>query len=175
MAITATFSRDANRVPIELLGLVVTKSVTLSGNGAQVVPIFTITGAVKVICLYGIVTTAIGSNHTGVYWRLNDQTIQANITLDTVGSTLSSFPVGSIVKKWDLVTVLAKVGSAATGTVVEPVYPGSTVFCEFDVIKKATAETNIEYLYTTNNSSGGVIKFYCGFIPLSDGGNVTAV
>jgi hypothetical protein len=174
-SINASFSRDNNRVPVTVDGFIVTSDKTFTANGTVVVPIFSITGAVRVMCLYGIVTTAIGSNHTGAYWRLNDQTVTANITLDTTGATLSSFPVGSIVKKWDLVTAIAKAGSSATGTVVEPIYPGSTVFCEFDVVKKATADTNIEYVYTTNNTSKGAIRFYCGFYPLSDDGIITAI
>lgn len=174
---TQAFSRDGNGVPITDHGLLVDKEITFSAdNETLAVPLFTVTGDVRVKALYGIVTTVMGSNNTGGYFRLNDQTAQSNITLDTGGATLSSMPVGSIIMKDDLVSVVAEVHSAAAGVVDDPVYAGSTIWCEFEVLAKATATTNIEYVYTTNQSpTTGAIKFYCGFIPVSENGNVTAV
>ena len=170
----ATLPRDGNNVPVQGLGMVVTKSLTFSANGAQTLPIFTVTGSVLVRALWGVVTTAIGSNHTAASWRTNDQTAQ--IYLTAVGGTaVSSAPVGSTVNKIGLVATALDLDSSAAAVVEEGTSVGLPYFQEFRICAKNTATTQIEYCYTTNNSSGGVIKFFCGFTPLSTDGDVSAV
>lgn len=150
---------------------------TLSAsNATAAVPIFRITGAVKILRLYGVVTTAIGSNHTAGYFRLNDQSAQTDITLQTVGVTLSSFAVGSVIEKTALAATLATVKNAATGLLIEPTVAQGVANSEFEVIAKNTANTDIEYRYTTTNTpTTGEIQFCCEWMPLSANAAVTAL
>ena len=168
---TAAFNRDANRVPITQNGLVVSKSYTFSANGTVVVPIFTITGSVLVKALYGVVTATIGSNHTAASWRINDQTAQVYLTVVS-GTTVSSLGVGSTIDKVALVGAALDADSNAAAGVEEAASAGLPYYQEFRLWKKLNALTQIEYRYITNNSSAGAMTFYCGFIPLSDDGDV---
>ena len=163
--------------PNENQPLIMSNSKTLvAANTTAAVPIFRISGMVNVKAIWGVVTTAIGSNHTGAYLRLNDQTSPKNITLNTGGATLSSLGVGSIVMKNDLATAVAQVHSSAAGVVDEPVYPGSTTDSEFHLVAKATANTDIEYVYTTtNNPTTGAIQFFIEYFPRSIGASVSAL
>src|SRR5437868_2753789 len=71
---------------------------TLSANNTTAnVPIFGLTGTVEVLRIWGVVTTAIGANHTGGLLRLNDQTAQVSIT--TSGATLSAATAGTAIYK----------------------------------------------------------------------------
>lgn len=173
---TSSFSRDANYVPITKLGLMVTKSLTLSSTGTLTKPIFSITGAVDIISLYGIVTTTLGSNVTAAYWRLNDQTAQVNISLNT-GTTLSSAAVGSVIERLSIAGVALSLKNSSAGGVLDPVAATAPdVYMPFIAVQKVgSIETDIEFCYTTNNTSLGAIKFYCGFVPMSDDGAVTAL
>lgn len=171
-----SFPRDDNSVPITQLGLSSSEPITLTGNNTTVnVPIFHITGTVMVNGLWGVVTTDLGANHTAAYWRLNDQTSQVNITLNT-GTTLSAIKAGSaIVKKGLAAAALSKLDNAA-GVVSEPTTLETIYFSPFIAVKKTGATTDIEYTYsTTDTPTTGAITFYCSWVPISSDGRVTPV
>jgi hypothetical protein len=178
MPTTSGYARDANRVPITRNGMVISSTdASFTANGAAIAtPIFTVTGTVECLALWGIVTTAIGSNHTAAHWRINDQTIVTQVISAAAGTTLSSLPVGSTISRIGLVSTALAASTAATGLVTDPVAATAPdFFMPFIVVQKtASIKTDIEYVYTTNNTSLGAIKFYCGWVPLSDDGNVTA-
>lgn len=167
---------DANRNPIWLNGLSVNNTITLSANNTTAaVPVFRITGTINVIALYGIVTTVLSSNITAAYWRLNDQSAQANITLNT-GTTLSSAAAGSAIVKKGLATAALSFLSSATGVVSEPTTLETMYFSPFVLVKKPAANTDIEFVYTTTNTpASGAIQFFIGYIPISSDANVVAV
>lgn len=177
MTTTASFFRDANRVPITNNGIIVTKSITLSGNNTTVnVPIFSITGTVEVVALYGIVTTVLGANHTASAFRLNDQTAQ--IYLTAVGGTdISAAPVGSMIIKNVLVATAVTLKSASAGAILEPTTVNQNIFSPVILQQKTGGvETDIEYHYaTTDTPTSGAIEFFCGFVPISDGSGVAAL
>lgn len=156
---------------------VLSNSKTLSANNtAANVPIFRTTGTVRYLALYGIVTTVLGSNHTGAYFRLNDQTAQTDITLSTIGVTLSSFGIGSFIGKSALAATLGTIKSVASGQFIESATAGIPLLSEFYITAKSGANTDIEYHYaTTNTPTSGVIQFFCNWLPISSDGNVTAV
>jgi hypothetical protein len=171
---TSSFSRDANFVPITQNGLIVKKEVTFTTDGTVVVPIFTLTGTVLVNALYGIVTTDLGSNHTAASWRINDQGAQVYLTA-SAGTTLSSDKAGSLIIKDGLVAAAVKEIVNTDGAILEPTTLQTMIFSPIILVKKTAALTQIEYRYITNNTSLGAITFYCGFIPLSEDGNLTVV
>lgn len=175
--VPGTFWRDGNWVPIADDGVTVSKSITLSANNTTAsVPIFTLTGSVEVRALYGIVTTAFGSNHTAAHWRLNDQTAQPVISLVT-GTTLSSATVGSSITRRSLVSVALVFNSSAAGVVSDPVAATAPSYFMPFVITQKTAGvlTQIEYTYTTTNApTTGAITMYARYVPLSENAQLVA-
>ncbi len=177
MSQNAGFLHDASHVPITQLGLTTIDSQTLTANNTTAdVPIFGITGSILVNALYGVVTTALGVNNTTAYWRLNDQTTQSNITVNT-GTTLSAAPVGSMIVKKDVAANALVLLSASQERVSEPTTLETLYFSPFVVQQKTGAvETNIEFVYsTTDTPTTGAITFYLGWVPLSVGATVAAL
>ena len=177
MATSSTsFWRDGNRVPITGNGLLSTKSITLVGNNNTYnIALFTVTGAVEIVALYGVVTTVIGANHTASAWRINDQAAQVYLT--AVGGTdISTLAAGSVIFKKGLVaTALSKIDNAS-GAILEPTTLETNMFSPVVVVKKTGALTQIEYHYaTTDTPTSGVIEHFCGYLPLSEDGAVTPV
>lgn len=172
------FDRDANYVPITLNGFQTKYSATLSANNTTAsIALFSLTGAVEVLSLYGIVTTALSSNVTAAYWQLNDQTATPDISLAT-GTTLSSFQVGSIMTRRSLVSVAMTGINASAGFVQDPVAataPG--VFMPFNIVQKTGGIlTTVDFVYTTTNTpASGVIDFYIGWIPLTETSSITSM
>lgn len=167
--ITAAFARDANSVPITQPGLMVASAQVLVGNNTTVaVPIFAITGNIQVNCLYGVVTTALGVNNTAAYWRLNDGTTQANISLNT-GTTISAAPAGSILLRRQTAASALTLNSATAGTVQDNPASISVALLPFVASQKTGGvTTNIEFVYSTTDApTTGAITFYCGWIPLA--------
>lgn len=175
--VSGAFTRDANAVPIQQNGLltVSTKSLTANNTTASI-PLFNVVGSVEVKALYAVVTTALGSNVTAAYWRLNDQTAQAAISLAT-GTTLSSFGIGSTLVRRSLVSVALSGTNNTAGAVVDPVAATAPdVFMPFIVVQKVGGvKTDIEFTYTTTNTpTSGTLDFYVGWVPLSEGSYITA-
>lgn len=161
--------------PNEEASNVASNSKTLSANNTTAnVAIFGITGTIEVVALYGVVTTTLGANHTGAFFRLNDQSAQTNITLNTVGVTLSGFAVGAFIGKTALAATLATVKNANVGQFYEGATAGIPLLSPFQITKKNGAATNIEYTYTTTDApTSGVIQFFLEWIPRSADAAVT--
>jgi hypothetical protein len=150
------------------------KTMTAS-NATAVVPIFRVTGTVKFLELYGIVTTALGAAHTIASWRINDQGAQVYLTA-VGGTTLNAAPVGSMIVKCGLVAAALTLKSSVAGAVLEPTTLETPVCQEFIVTKKDGAVTEIEYRYaTTDTPTTGAITFFVEYQPMSADGAVIAV
>lgn len=178
MAVTqASYRRDANYVPITYNGLVIQTSKTLTGNNTTVaVPIFSITGTVQCIGIWGVVTTVLGANNTAAYWRLNDGSAQSNITVNT-GTTLSTASVGSLIVKKDLASAALTLVSASQERVSEPTTLETAYLSSFVLMQKTGGvATNVEFVYsTTDTPTSGTINFSIGYVPLSPDGNIVAL
>lgn len=177
MKTSASFFRDGNFVPITTDGVISTDTQTLNANNTTgIVPIFGITGSVEVRGLWGIVTTVLGANHTASAFRLNDQTAQVNITLNT-GTDISAAPVGSLIVKKGLAGAALTLKSAAAGAISEPTTLETLHFSPFVLTQKTGGvATNIEYVYaTTDAPTSGVIQFFLRWIPLSADADVKAL
>ena len=166
--------REANRVRVQELGAIATKAVTFTASGTVAKPIFKVTGSVEVLSLYGIVTTEIGSNHTAAHWRLNDQTATNVVISAAAGTTISSLPAGSLLVRIGLVASALSVVTAAAANIIDPI--GATApsfFMPFTITQKTgSIETDIEYVYSTNNTSLGAMTFYIGYVPLTPDASV---
>jgi hypothetical protein len=173
----ASYSRDANRVPITTDGITITDSQSLvASNTTAAVPIFRVTGNIEVRGLWGIVTTVLSSNITAAYWRLNDQTAQVDITLNT-GTVLSSAAAGSSIVKKGLAAAALTLNNASAGRISEPTTLETPYFSPFVMTQKTGAvQTDIEFRYTTTNTPAtGAIQFFLRYLPLSADANVAAV
>lgn len=168
--------RDDNDNPVQGFGLTTSNSVTLTGNNTTVAtPIFSVTGTVQILAISGTVTTDLGANHTAAYWRLNDQTAQVNITLNT-GTTLSAIKAGSSIVKKGLAAAALVLLDNAAGRVSEPTTLETSYFSPFVAMKKTAASTNIEYVYTTTDTpTSGVIQFAIQWYPVSADGRIAAI
>lgn len=175
MSVNAPLWRDSNQTPIQAGGVISRKSQTLSANNTTAAtPIFRITGTVQVIALYGVVTTDLGANNTAAYWRLNDQTSQVNITLNT-GTTLSAVKAGSAIVKKGLATAALVLLDNAAGRVSEPTTLETSYFSGFTIMKKTGANTDIEFVYSTTDApTSGVIQHFLCWLPVSQDASVVA-
>lgn len=156
---------------------IVSSSKTLTGNNTTVATaVFTITGVVEVLRIWGVVTTVLGSNVTAAAYRLNDSTAQSDITLST-GSTLSSFSVGSAFYKRGLSTTALTIVSASQERVNDPSAANTPEFTSVILTQKTgSVTTNIEFVYaTTNTPTSGAIQHFVEWRPLSAGSTLTAV
>lgn len=175
------FPRDGNAVPITYGGLITTDAQILVGNNTTVaVPIFTVTGAIEVTALYGVISTTLGANNTAAYWRFNDGSTQNNITLNT-GTVLSGAVAGGVIAKKALVATALSLITAASAKVDES-SANLPFFQPFVLQANPAATSNIEFVYsTTDTPTSGAITFYIRWAPLATinngqmGGNVTAL
>lgn len=148
-------------------------SMTLDGNNqtkSQVM--FTITGVVDILALFGVVTTVLGSNLTDCHIRTNDQTANIDLSLNT-GLTLSSLVAGSAIYKNDLLTAILLKKDAAVGFVRENSVAGGPLYQQFGIGKKNGATTTLDFRYsTTNTPTSGVIRWGALWVPISSDGNL---
>jgi len=147
---------------------------TNANNTTANVPLFRVTGIVRILKLYGVVTTVLGATHTLAFFRLNDQTAQPAITL-AVGPTLSAAAVGTIIGKLGLAAAALTASTAAAGRVVEPTTLETLAFSEFLVVAKGGANTDIEYSYATLDApTSGAIQFFVEYQAISANGALVA-
>lgn len=157
--------------------LLVPNSKTLSATGAVVMPIFRVTGTVRVVRLRGIVTTVLNSAITAASWELYDQTAHVPIT-SAAGTTLSAAPVGSVLSKTGLAAAAMTLTSSAAGALVEPAVLGeNTIDSSFKITQKTGGiNTDIQFLFTKDaGASSGVIQFFAVWRPESADGNLVAL
>lgn len=139
---------------------------TFVGSSATVfVPIFRVTGIVRVVRLWAVVTTALGPNHTDIYFCLNDQTARLALTLIAGAPNLNAAPIGSAVIRRGLAALVAVARSSAAGAFTEPVSDGSVTDNEFVAQQKTGGiNTDIEYCYkTTDAPTTGAMQFWCEY------------
>lgn len=152
-----------------------TSKTTNANNTTASIPLFRFTGTVRVLRLYGVVTTVLGATHTLAHFRFNDQTAQPTLTL-AAGLTASAAPVGSLIAKMGLAAAVAVLNTSAAGRVIEPVLLGDEVMPAFLIVAKPGANSDIEYRYTTVDApTSGQIQFFLEYQPLSADGSVTAL
>ncbi len=174
--VSASFFRDANRVPITTDGLITTDQQSLIvANTTGSNTLYTITGSIEVRGLWGQVTTVLSSNITAAYWRINDGSNTPAVTVST-GTTLSSAAVGSVIVKKDVAAKALVLLNASQSRVSEPTTLETTYFSPFVVTALPGATANLEFRYsTTNNPSTGAILFFLRWLPLTSDATVTAL
>lgn len=145
------------------------KSVTLSADATTAaVDLFTVTGAVKILDLYGIVTSKTTlTNMTDCHFNVNDATIDVPLTKSTT-LTMSAAVVGSVVFKNCQAATAAGFLSGATTAIAES---ADYTWGDYTpVIKKSGATTTIQFIYTTSDSPiAATIDFYVEYESFAGG------
>ena len=177
VAIADSFWRDANRVPITGHGLVSTKTLTFTGDAETVAtPIFTITGVIELLKIWGICLVAFGANHTDAHLRINDQTA-TDVTLSkTTTLDLSAISAGAAIIKNGLAAAVLSYRSADAATSLEPAVADEKSWTPAIITQKTgSIQTDIEYVYTTTDEpTSGSMQFFAGWLPLSEGASLAA-
>lgn len=175
-SIPASYWRDGNFVPITTDGITTSTSTTFSGSNTTVnTALFTLTGAIEVRAIYGVITTVLGANHTAASYRLNDQTAQVYITA-VGGVDISALAAGTTIVKKGLVAAAITTLDNAAGRVSEPTTLETSYFSPFVLMKKTGALTQIEYHYaTTDTPTSGAMQHFVRWLPLSQDANLVAV
>jgi hypothetical protein len=149
----------------------VTTVKTLAANaGDEDLSLFTVTGSVDIMCIYGVVTSALSAGLTASYFNLWDGAAEVEIT-DNAGAVISSLPVGSVISKLDIATVVANVIDATNGAVSEDA-TYKQLRKEFNITAKAGATTTIRFTYTAAGVASGSIQFFIEYIPRSQGARI---
>lgn len=146
--ILGAFRRDANGVPIWTNGIIATKTRTYDGVvGVQgAVTLFTVTGDV-LVNVFAVCSADLTSGGAA--------TLEVGIS----GNTAALIPQ-TTATNIDNGEIWLDTSPATVETVVSA--------------KILTAGTDILETIATADLSGGVLKFYCAWTPLSDDGNVVA-
>lgn len=168
---TATYWTDANRVPLTLHGVRLTKLVDMTGNNETVtVEMFRVYGICRINSLYGVVTQALGANHTTARFRAFDGTTAAAITA-AAGTTLSAAPVGSLIQRRGISSATIVFNTSATCNIMDlNAATAKDCFTPFNVGAQTAGYENIQYVYaTTDTPTTGRIQFYIGYNPISEG------
>lgn len=146
-------------------------AITLNVNNTTgSITMFTLTGTVELLKLWGEVTTVISAAHTAGFVELYDQTASPDVTLAT-GITLSGLLAGTMVTRFGLAGAALTLKNNAAGTVQDPTTLQTSVFTPIILQKKTAATTILRYTYTTTDApSSGVITWHAIWIPLSGDG-----
>jgi len=170
-------SRTANS-PYDLLartketGLIMTKTNTCNGNGAQADNIFQVTGIVDILRIWGIITEATDSgafsaNSLGLF----DGATTVELTDSLAPTDASGSAVGDILYK-----------NGASASVALAVSDRSTTGYVGDLTETRTrvgANTGftnyIRHLFTGNANTDVDVKWYVEYVPVSDDGAIAAV
>ena len=144
----AVFQRDANHVPITSLGLTATKSITYvagTTGATGATTLFTVTGVVGVR-LFGVCGTDITSGGSA--------TLEAGISGNTAAllaqTTATGIDAGEI---W-----------IDAGPATVELLPALSILSDTDIIQTIA----------TTTVTGGVLTYYCVWVPISSDGNIVA-
>ncbi len=145
------------------------KEITL--NGSNTYDLFTITGTVSILKIYGHVTTVLGNDVTVAFLELFPLAGAGIEITDNGGVALSDAPVGSLVLKDEAASVALKYHSSALGFISE-VSKAKDLQPFIVAQKTGDVKTTIRLNCTTDNS--GDIDWHIEWAPLSDNGFVAA-
>lgn len=155
-------------------GRVVTKELSLDGTGAQTDNVFTVTGSVEIIDIYGVLTDATDvTTLSGASFTAYDGTNTVDITESTTGVDLSGATVNSLIIKNNTNANAAVLNDSSQVRVNDTVT--NEIFAPFIITAKNGATTYIRFNFTGDADTDAVMKIYLSFIELSDDGNVEAV
>lgn len=169
----AVASPTANSVAdllVQQNGLLVTKTNTCNGDGAQTDNIFTLTGTVDILSIWGVCTEATNATDLAACsFALYDATATLEITDSGAPTDCSGINVGDVIfKNGASATVALTRLNNDVGAV------GDLTKVVQRVTKKLGAATTIQFLFNGDANTDVDIKFYVRYVPVSDDGALVA-
>ena len=150
----------------------ISKTLACVSTGTVVNNVFAVTGACKILKLYGVVNTAL-ANATNVHFALYDGTATLPLTKTTT-ATLSALGVGTTFQKVAALATALNICDSAAGCVYENA--GTDLFFPCVVQKKINVATYIQFIYTTStNPLAGNVTIYIEYRPDTADGAIVAV
>jgi hypothetical protein len=147
---------------------------TLNGEGAQTDNIFTITGAVEIVALWGECTEATNATTCGTcYFDLFDGSAALEVT-DNGGTDLASITVGSVISKTAAATVALTKTANDAGALIDGAAGAQTVFCPFVAMKKTGEATYLRFCFTGDVDTDIDMTFNVRYVPLTTDGAIAA-
>ncbi len=152
-------------------GIMVVKRNTCNGNGAQTDNLFSITGTVEILDIWGICTeatnaTTLSNNSLAIY----DGTATLELTDSGTPTDCSGIAVGgAIFKNGASATVALAFNNNSAARLAD------VTQTKVRVTKKTGAATYIRHLFTGDADTDVDIKWYVRYSPVSDDGAIVAV
>lgn len=139
--------------------------------GYKTLDLFRVVGSIDCI-LWGVVTTQLSTSLINAAFVCYDGASTVDITNSVAGSDVSSLPIGSEVLKTGLVTDPLTVINNTNSIITEDA-TNIGFRKEFNVTAQNGSTTFIQFTYEAFLVvGGGVIQFFCEFIPRSQNGLV---
>lgn len=151
-------------------GIIITKTNTCNGDGAQTDNLFTITGTVDILAIWGVCTEAtnatdLADNSLAVY----DGTLTLELTDSGIPTNCSGMIVGDVVfKNGGSSGVALAYQTIATGVLTDLSQTKARVS------KKSGVATYIQHLFNGDVDTDVDIKWYVQYVPVSDDGAISA-
>jgi hypothetical protein len=151
-------------------GDVVTKTNTCNGDGAQTDNIFTITGTVDILDIYGVCTEATNATDLAACsFAIYDGTATLELTDSGAPTDCSGINVGDVVfKNGASATVALARNNNDAGALAD------LTQTKVRITKKLAVDTYIQFLFNGDVNTDVDIKFYVRYSPVSDDGNIAA-
>jgi len=152
-------------------GITVTKTNTCNGNGAQTDNIFSITGTVDILNIWGVCTEAANATDLAdCSFAIYDGSATVELTDGNAPTNCSGINVGDC---------LFKNGASATVAITRQNNDAAVLTditqTKARVTKKLAIATYIQFLFNGDANTDVDIKFYVQYIPQSDGAAIVAV
>jgi hypothetical protein len=139
-----------------------TKVLSASNTSANV-NLFKLTGSVKNVKIYGVLTAKTTlANMTSVYFDMYDSTAAVAITKND--GVMSTALVGAVIAKVAAATVTASINLAVTGTIIDAILLG------FEATQKNSANTYIRFNYATTDAPiAATMKYFVEYESVNGG------
>jgi len=152
---------------------VITKTNTLSATGAETVEynLFQLTGSVKILNLFGHVTTTLTGTNTDCFLEIWSTNGRDRISKDDSGNTLAQLAIGSLIMKLDKEDKTLVVADVSAG----PAMIDQTDIKEegFRLVQDYTGgagvDTFIRFVHTCGDGGTGEIHWHAIWEPISEG------
>ncbi|MCK9370679.1 hypothetical protein M0R04_12280 [Candidatus Dojkabacteria bacterium] len=151
-------------------GLLITKTNTCNGDGAQTDNIFTVTGSVEILDIWAVCTEATNATDLAACsLAIYDGTATLELTDSGAPTDCSGINVGDLLFKNGASATVALVRQNNDAAVLTDVTE-----TKVRVTKKLNTATYIQFLFNGDVNTDVDIKFYVSYVPKSDDGLIVA-
>jgi len=167
---TSPVANSINSIARRSGGLIVSKTNTCNGDGAQTDNIFTITGSVEILNIWGVCTEATNATDLAACsFAIYDGTATLELTDSGAPTDCSGINVGDFIFKNGASATVALVRHNNDAAVLTDV-----VETKVRVTKKLATATYIQFLFNGDANTDVDILFYVTYVPRSADGAIVA-